>query len=81
MSLLPVVGTPSTVPQQLIDQRMVTIVPSAGGYSHWLEDGWLKQLDAVVAETLTSHRIPNDRVLVGGITILFGSRPPTWARW
>lgn len=60
--------TPSALPQQLTDQQIVTIVPSAGGYSHWLEDGWLKHLDAVVAETLTSHRIPTDRVVVGGIS-------------
>jgi pimeloyl-ACP methyl ester carboxylesterase len=60
--------TPSTLPQRLAGQQIVTIVPSAGGYSHWLEDGWLKHLDAIVAETLTTHRIPADRVVVGGIS-------------
>lgn len=60
-------STPSSLPQQLTGQ-MVTIVPSAGGYSHWLEDGWLKNLDAIVAETLTTHRIPADRVVVGGFS-------------
>jgi hypothetical protein len=60
--------SPSMLPQRLTGQQMVTIVPSAGGYSHWLEDGWLKQLDALVAETLTTHRIPTDRVVVGGIS-------------
>jgi hypothetical protein len=61
-------GSPSTLPQRLSGQQVVTIVPSAGDYSHWLEDGWLKHLDAIVAETLTTHRIPADRVLVGGIS-------------
>lgn len=60
--------TPSELPQQLTTQQIVTIVPSAGGYSHWLEDGWLKHLDAIVAETLTTYRIPADRVVVGGIS-------------
>jgi hypothetical protein len=60
--------SPSTLPQRLTGQEMVTIVPSAGGYSHWLEDGWLKHLDAILAETLTTHRIPADRVVVGGIS-------------
>jgi hypothetical protein len=60
--------SPSTLPQGLSRQQVVTIVPAAGGYSHWLEDGWLKQLDAIVAETLTTHRIPADRVVVGGIS-------------
>lgn len=58
--------TPSALPQSLTGQQIVTIVPSAGGYSHWLEDGWLKHLDAIVAETLITHRIPADRVVVGG---------------
>jgi pimeloyl-ACP methyl ester carboxylesterase len=60
--------SPSTLPQRLAGQQIVTIVPSAGGYSHWLEDGWLKHLDAIVAETLTTHRIPADRVVIGGIS-------------
>jgi hypothetical protein len=60
--------TPSNLPQRLTGQQMVTIVPSAGGFSHWLEDGWLKHLDAIVAETLTTHGIPADRVIVGGIS-------------
>jgi hypothetical protein len=60
--------SPSTLPQRLAGQQIVTIVPSAGGYSHWLEDGWLSQLDGIVAETLTTHRIPPDRVVVGGIS-------------
>ncbi len=60
--------TPSALPQSLTAQQMVTVVPSAGGYSHWLEDGWLKQVDAIVAETLTTYHIPADRVVVGGIS-------------
>jgi pimeloyl-ACP methyl ester carboxylesterase len=60
-------STPSMLPQRL-GQQMVTIVPSAGGFSHWLEDGFLKHLDAIVAETLTNHRIPTDRVVVGGFS-------------
>ena len=60
--------TPSALPQSLTAQQIVTIVPSAGSYSHWLEDGWLKHLDAIVAETLTTHRIPADQVVVGGIS-------------
>ncbi len=60
--------TPSVLPQSLTHKQMVTIVPSTGGYSHWLEDAWLKHLDAIVAETLTTHRIPADRVVVGGIS-------------
>jgi pimeloyl-ACP methyl ester carboxylesterase len=61
-------STPSILPQKLAGHQMVTIVPAAGGYSHWLEDGWLKHLDAIVAETLTTHRIPADRVVVGGFS-------------
>ncbi len=61
-------STPSTLPQQLTEHQIVTIIPSAGGYSHWLEDGFLKHLDAIVAETLTSHRIPTDHVVVGGFS-------------
>jgi pimeloyl-ACP methyl ester carboxylesterase len=60
--------TPSRLPQQLTGQQIVTIIPSAGGYSHWLEDGFLQHLDAIVAETLTTHRIPTDRVVVGGFS-------------
>jgi pimeloyl-ACP methyl ester carboxylesterase len=61
-------STPSILPQKLAAHQMVTIVPSAGGYSPWLEDGWLKHLDAIVAETLTTHRISTDRVVVGGFS-------------
>jgi hypothetical protein len=61
-------STPSMLPQKLAGHQMVTIVPAGGGYSHWLEDGWLKHLDAIVAETLTTHRIPADRVVVGGFS-------------
>jgi pimeloyl-ACP methyl ester carboxylesterase len=61
-------SSPSMLPQGLAGQQMVTIVPAGGGYSHWLEDGWLKDLDAIVAETLTTHRIPADRVVVGGFS-------------
>jgi pimeloyl-ACP methyl ester carboxylesterase len=61
-------STPSVVPQRLTRNQMVTIVPSAGGYSHWLEEGWLTHLDAIVAETLTIHHIPTDRVIVGGFS-------------
>jgi pimeloyl-ACP methyl ester carboxylesterase len=61
-------STPSMLPQNLASHRVVTIVPAAGGYAHWLEDGWLKHLDAIVAETLTTHRIPLDRVVVGGFS-------------
>jgi pimeloyl-ACP methyl ester carboxylesterase len=61
-------STPSMLPQKLAGHQVVTIVPAAGGYSHWLEDGWLKHLDAIVAETLTTHSIPVDRVMVGGFS-------------
>ena len=61
-------GTPSLLPQKLADHQVVTIVPAGGGYSHWLEDGWLRHLDAIVAQTLTTHRIPSDRVVVGGFS-------------
>jgi pimeloyl-ACP methyl ester carboxylesterase len=61
-------STPSLLPPQLTRNQMVTIVPSAGGYSHWLEDGWLEHLDAIVAETLTTHHIPSDKVVVGGFS-------------
>jgi pimeloyl-ACP methyl ester carboxylesterase len=61
-------STPSMLPQRLTGQHMVTIVPSAGSFSHWLEDGFLTHLDAIVAETLTTHRIPTDRVVVGGFS-------------
>lgn len=61
-------STPSILPQKLADHQIVTIVPTGGGYSPWLEDAWLKHLDAIVAETLTTHRIPADRVVVGGFS-------------
>jgi pimeloyl-ACP methyl ester carboxylesterase len=61
-------STPSMLPQRLTEHQMVTIVPSAGDYSHWLEDGFLKHLDAIVSETLTTHSIPTDRVVVGGFS-------------
>jgi pimeloyl-ACP methyl ester carboxylesterase len=61
-------STPSMLPQKLAGHQITTIVPAGGGYSHWLEDGWLKHLDAIVAETLTTHRIPADRVVVGGFS-------------
>jgi pimeloyl-ACP methyl ester carboxylesterase len=61
-------STPSMLPQELARHQIVTIIPAGGGYSHWLEDGWLNHLDAIVAETLTTHRIPADRVLVGGFS-------------
>jgi pimeloyl-ACP methyl ester carboxylesterase len=60
--------TPSNLPRQLTGHRMVTMIASAGGYSYWLDDGFLEHLDAIVAETLTSHRIPADRVVVGGFS-------------
>ena len=61
-------STPSGLPQRLTGQQIVTIVPSAGGFSHWLEDGFLRHLDAIVAETLRNHRIPIDHVVVGGFS-------------
>jgi hypothetical protein len=61
-------STPSKLPQKLASRQILTIVPAPGGYSHWLEDAWLTQLDAIVAETLTTHRIPADRVVVGGFS-------------
>jgi pimeloyl-ACP methyl ester carboxylesterase len=61
-------STPSLLPQKLASHQVITIVPAGGRYSHWLEDGWLKQLDAIVAETLTTHRTPADRVVVGGFS-------------
>jgi pimeloyl-ACP methyl ester carboxylesterase len=61
-------STPSMLPQKLAQHQVVTIVPAGGGYSHWLEDGWLKHLDAIVAETLTTYRILADRVVVGGFS-------------
>jgi pimeloyl-ACP methyl ester carboxylesterase len=61
-------STPSMLPQRLIGQQMVTIVPSAGSFSHWLEDGFLQHLDAIVSETLVTHRIPTNRVVVGGFS-------------
>ncbi len=62
-------STPSTLPQQLSEQQIVTIVPSADGFpAAWLEDRYLKHLDAIVAETLTTHHIPNNRVIVGGFS-------------
>lgn len=33
-----------------------------------MEDGWRKHLDAIVAQTFTTHRIPADRVVVGGFS-------------
>jgi hypothetical protein len=57
------------LPQTLAKRQVITIVPEGGGvYSPWLEDGWLRHLDAIVAETLTTHRIPVDRVVVGGFS-------------
>lgn len=60
-------STPSTLPQTLANRQVVTIVPAVGGYSHWLGEG-LKHLDAIVAETLTTYRIPADHVVVGGFS-------------
>jgi pimeloyl-ACP methyl ester carboxylesterase len=61
-------STPSILPQRLAGQQIVTIVPSAGNFAHWLEDGFLKHLDAIVSETLATHRISTDRVVVGGFS-------------
>lgn len=58
-------SSPSTLPEQLREQQIVTIVPTAEG---WLEDRYLKHIDAIVAETLTTHQIPNNRVVVGGFS-------------
>src|SRR4051812_30726881 len=60
-------STPSELPQQLGQQQIVTIVPSAEGF-RWLEDRYLTHLDAIVAETLTTYHIPKDRVVVGGFS-------------
>jgi pimeloyl-ACP methyl ester carboxylesterase len=54
--------TPSTLPRRL---AVVTIVPAE---VDWLNDRWLEQLDAVIAETLTTYRLPRDRVVVGGFS-------------
>ena len=61
-------STPSILPRKLANHRIVTIVPGGGPYSHWLEDGWLKQMDFILAETLTTYGIPDDRVVVGGFS-------------
>jgi alpha/beta hydrolase family protein len=62
-------STPSTLPRQLSERQMVTIVPSAEGFpASWLEDRYLKHLDAIVAETLATHHIPSDRVILGGFS-------------
>jgi hypothetical protein len=59
--------TPSTLPRRLATAPIVTIVP-AGGPNFWLDDQWLERLDAVVAETLTTYRLPLNRVVVGGFS-------------
>jgi pimeloyl-ACP methyl ester carboxylesterase len=56
--------TPSTLPRRLAG-TVATIVPAE---VDWLNDQWLEQLDAVIAETLTAYRLPLDRVLVGGFS-------------
>lgn len=59
-------STPSTLPHRLAAVPVVTIVPAAGAL--WLDDRWLEQLDAVVAETLTTYRLSRNRVVVGGFS-------------
>jgi pimeloyl-ACP methyl ester carboxylesterase len=54
--------TPSTLPRVM---PAVTIVPTQ---VEWLNDRWLEQLNQVVAETLTTHQLPGDRVVVGGFS-------------
>lgn len=54
--------TPSTLPHRL---PVVTIVPAE---VYWLNDRWLEQLDAVIAETLAAYRLPPHRVVVGGFS-------------
>jgi pimeloyl-ACP methyl ester carboxylesterase len=54
--------TPSILPRRA---PVVTIVPAE---VQWLNDRWLEQLDQVVAETLTTYRLPHDRVVVGGFS-------------
>lgn len=62
-------STPSTLPRQLSERQIVTIVPSSEGFpGAWLDDRYLKHLDRIVAETLTTHHIPKDRVIVAGFS-------------
>jgi hypothetical protein len=61
-------SSPSSLPQSIAGQQVMTIIPAGGGYSHWLEDEWLRHLDAIVAETLTTYRVPSDQVVVGGFS-------------
>jgi pimeloyl-ACP methyl ester carboxylesterase len=56
--------TPSTLPRRLA-ATVATIVPAE---VDWLNDRWLEQLDAVIAETLTTYRLPRHRVVVGGFS-------------
>lgn len=56
--------TPSTLPRRLA-RAVATIVPAE---VYWLNDRWLEQLDAVIAETLTTYRLPRHRVVVGGFS-------------
>ncbi len=56
--------TPSTLPGRLA-ATVATIVPAE---VQWLNDRWLEQLDAVIAETLTTYRLPRHRVVVGGFS-------------
>ena len=56
--------TPSSLPRRLAAVPVVTIVPAE---VDWV-DPWMEQLDAVIAETLATYRLPRHRVVVGGFS-------------
>lgn len=57
--------TPSALPRLLAAVRVATIVPTE---VDWLDDRWLEALDQVIAETLTTYRLPRHRVVIGGFS-------------
>jgi hypothetical protein len=56
------------LPERLAKQQLVTVVPAAGNYSHWLDDAWLQHLDRIVAETLATYHLPAGALVVGGFS-------------
>ncbi|HEX8695691.1 MAG TPA: hypothetical protein VF746_24970 [Longimicrobium sp.] len=60
--------TPSTLPARMAERGVLTIVALPAAETLYAGDEPLRILDDIVAEVLQRHRIPRDRVAIGGFS-------------
>jgi hypothetical protein len=60
--------TPSTLPARLADHGVLTVVAVPAGETLYESEQVLRALDTLLADVLRTHRVPRDRVAIGGFS-------------